>query len=80
MPSINGFHDGGNVVATMISSQTLRPRYAFAIEAVSELIGAFFLGGAVARTVSTGMVNPHLISIWSLFAALTGAILWNIIT
>ncbi|HHJ00646.1 MAG TPA: inorganic phosphate transporter [Candidatus Aerophobetes bacterium] len=77
---INGFHDGGNVVATMISSQTLRPRYAFAIGAVSEFIGAFFLGGAVARTISTGIVNPHLISIWSLFAALAGAIFWNIIT
>jgi len=37
---INGFHDGGNVVATMISSQALRPRYAFAIGAVSEFIGA----------------------------------------
>jgi len=77
---INGFHDGGNVVTTMISSQTLRPRYAFTIGAISEFIGAFFFGKAIAKTISMGIVNPHLITIWSVFAALAGAIIWNLIT
>lgn len=77
---INGFHDGGNVLATMISSQALSIRYAFFIGAVSEFIGAFFFGGAIAKTISIGIVNPNLITIWAILAGLTGAIIWNLIT
>ncbi|MEA3485155.1 MAG: inorganic phosphate transporter [Candidatus Aerophobetes bacterium] len=77
---INGFHDGGNVLATMISSQVISPRYAFIIGAISEFIGAFFFGGAIAKTISIGIINPYLISIWTIFAGLAGAIIWNLIT
>ena len=77
---INGFHDGGNVLATMISSRALSPRYAFIIGAISEFIGAFFFGGAIAKTISIGIVDPYLISIWAIFTGLAGAIIWNLLT
>lgn len=77
---INGFHDGGNVLATMVSSRALNIRYAFIIGAISEFIGAFFFGGAIAKTISTGIVNPYLISIGAILVGVTGAIIWNLIT
>jgi len=77
---INGFHDGGNVLATMISSQAISIHHAFFIGAISEFIGAFFFGGAIAKTISTGIVNPYLISIWAVITGLLGAIVWNLIT
>ncbi|MEA3485605.1 MAG: inorganic phosphate transporter [Candidatus Aerophobetes bacterium] len=77
---INGFHDGGNVLATMPLSQTLNVHRIFIIGTISEFIGAFFLGGAIAKTISTGIIDPYLISIWAIFAGLVGAIIWNLIT
>lgn len=76
----NGFHDGSSVLATMISSHALRPRYALIVGAVSEFFGALFIGRGVAKTVGQGILNPELISIWVIFAALMGAISWNFFT
>jgi len=76
----NGFHDGCNVLATMISSHALSSRYALILGTVSEFFGALFIGKGVARTIGEGILNPALISIWVIFAALAGAILWNLIT
>lgn len=77
---INGFHDGCNVLATMISSGALSPRYALVLGAGSEFMGALLLGRGVAKTISLGIVNPNLVSIWVIFAGLGGAISWNLIT
>lgn len=76
----NGFHDGCSVLATMISSHALSPRYALILGTVSEFFGALFIGKGVAKTIGEGILNPALISIWVLFAAIIGAILWNLIT
>lgn len=77
---VNGFHDGGNVLATMISSQTISLHYVFIIGAISEFIGAFFFGKAIAKTISIGIVDPYLISIWAILVGLGSAIIWNLIT
>lgn len=76
----NGFHDGCNVLATMISSRAISPRKALLIGTIFEFIGALFLGKGVARTLSTGIVDPRLISIWVVFSGLGAAITWNLIT
>lgn len=76
----NGFHDTANAMATPIATGALRPRVAVAVAAVMNLVGAF-LGTAVAKTISTGMfvdgthVLPEMV-----FAGLTGAVTWNLIT
>ena len=76
----NGFHDTANAMATPIATGAMRPRVAVAIAAVMNLAGAF-LGTAVAKTISTGMfvdgtnVLPQMV-----FAGLTGAVVWNLIT
>jgi len=77
---INGFHDGCNVLATMVSSRSLPPRYALILGASSEFLGAIFLGRGVAKTVGLGILNIRFVTLWVVLAALLGAIIWNLIT
>ncbi len=76
----NGFHDTANAMATPIATGALRPRMAVALAALMNLAGAF-LGTAVAKTLSTGMFNDGIKVVPEMvFAGLTGAITWNLIT
>ncbi|GAA1087178.1 MULTISPECIES: inorganic phosphate transporter [Kitasatospora] len=76
----NGFHDTANAMATSIATGALKPKVAVTIAAVLNFAGAF-LSVKVATTISGGIVNekaglqPSII-----FAALVGAILWNLLT
>ena len=77
----NGFHDSANAIATSVSTRALTPRAALAMAAVMNLAGAF-LGSGVAKTVSEGLIETPEGStgMGILFAALIGAIAWNLIT
>ncbi|RCV53002.1 inorganic phosphate transporter [Marinitenerispora sediminis] len=77
----NGFHDAANSIATSITTRALAPRVAVAMAAVMNLVGAF-LGEGVARTIGANLIAPlpgtHGLLV--LFAALVGAIVWNVFT
>ncbi|MEV7976114.1 inorganic phosphate transporter [Streptomyces sp. NPDC086519] len=77
----NGFHDSANAIATSVSTRALTPRAALAMAAVMNLAGAF-LGSGVAKTVSEGLIETPKGStgMGILFAALVGAIVWNLAT
>ncbi|MFI7233807.1 anion permease [Streptomyces cyaneofuscatus] len=75
----NGFHDTANAMATTISTGALKPKTAVAMSAVLNLIGAF-LSVEVAKTISGGIVNENGLRTEVIFAALVGAILWNLLT
>jgi PiT family inorganic phosphate transporter len=79
----NGFHDTANAVATSIATGALKPRVAVLMAAVLNLVGAF-VSIKVAATIAKGIVNPHALENGSglslVFAALIGAIIWNLIT
>ena len=76
----NGFHDTANAMATPIATGALRPKTAVAIAAIMNLAGAF-LGTAVAKTISTGMFNDGVnVLPQMVFAGLTGAVVWNLLT
>ncbi|MEU5214107.1 inorganic phosphate transporter [Streptomyces sp. NPDC020742] len=77
----NGFHDSANAIATSVSTRALTPRAALAMAAVMNLAGAF-LGSGVAKTVSEGLIaTPHgSQGMGILFAALLGAVVWNLVT
>ncbi|MBB5117847.1 inorganic phosphate transporter [Streptomyces eurocidicus] len=77
----NGFHDSANAIATSVSTRALTPRAALAMAAVMNLAGAF-LGSGVAKTVSKGLIETPVgdKGMGILFAALIGAIAWNMIT
>ncbi|MFD3455873.1 anion permease [Streptomyces sp. NPDC058691] len=77
----NGFHDSANAIATSVSTRALTPRAALLMAAVMNLAGAF-LGTGVAKTVSEGLIDTPSgqAGMGILFAALVGAIVWNLIT
>ncbi|MBY8342253.1 inorganic phosphate transporter [Streptomyces spinosirectus] len=75
----NGFHDTANAMATTISTGALKPKVAVAMSAVLNLVGAF-LSVEVANTISKGLVDEAGIRPEVIFAALVGAILWNLAT
>ncbi|MEV0118267.1 inorganic phosphate transporter [Streptomyces sp. NPDC050844] len=75
----NGFHDTANAMATTISTGALKPKTAVAMSAVLNLVGAF-LSVEVAKTISGGIVNEDGLKTEVIFAALVGAILWNLLT
>ena len=77
---INGFHDSANSIATVVSTRVLTPGVAVLWAAFFNLIAAYTVGTAVARTVSKGLIDPSAVTPTVIFAALVGAIAWNLIT
>ncbi|HSR30483.1 MAG TPA: inorganic phosphate transporter [Anaerolineae bacterium] len=77
---LNGFHDSSNIVATVISSRAMSPRSALIMTAIAEFAGPFLFGVAVAKTIGSEVVDPAAITSAVIIAALTSAILWNLLT
>ncbi len=76
---INGFHDTANSIATVVGTKVLTPRQAILLAATTNLMGAL-AGHAVAKTVSSGLVDAHFVSPLVIAGALLGGITWNLIT
>src|ERR1043166_181224 len=77
----NGFHDAANAVAVSITTRALRPLTALAMAAALNVVGAM-ISTKVAATIGSGIIetpsgNHGLVVI---FAALIGAIGWNLFT
>jgi phosphate/sulfate permease len=77
----NGFHDAANAIAVAVSTKALTPRVALGLAAVMNLVGAL-ISTKVAATVGGGIIDPPTGSggLQVVFAALVGAIVWNLIT
>ncbi|HWR39750.1 MAG TPA: inorganic phosphate transporter [Patescibacteria group bacterium] len=77
---INGFHDTANAIATSVTTQALKPYQAIIMAAVLNFTGALISTG-VAKTIGGDIVtNASMINQSVIIAALTGAILWNLLT
>ncbi len=83
---INGFHDGCNVVATIIASRSMSPDKALFWASISEFMGAMLLGTAVATTIGKGIISPEAfppnspVPILLILSGITCAIVWDLIT
>ncbi len=77
---LNGLHDAANSIATVVSTRVLKPQHAVVWAAFFNFIAFLFFGLHVARTIGTGIVDPHVIDSNVILAALVGAIAWNVIT
>src|SRR5687768_2419639 len=77
---VNGFHDAANSIATVVSTRVLTPRLAVMWAAFFNFVAFLVFGTVVAATIATGVVDPDVLSIGVIFAGLTGAIGWNLIT
>ena len=77
----NGFHDAANAIATSVSTKALTPRTALIMAAVMNVVGAL-VSTKVAATIGSGIVTPPSgdRGLTLVFAALLGAITWNLIT
>ncbi|WFU05069.1 inorganic phosphate transporter (plasmid) [Rhizobium sp. CB3171] len=77
---LNGLHDAANSIATIVSTRVLRPQYAVFWAAFFNFIAFLFFGLHVAETLGTGIIDPTIVTPQVIFAALIGAIVWNVVT
>jgi PiT family inorganic phosphate transporter len=77
---LNGFHDAANSIATVVSTRVLSPGKAVVWAAFFNFVAAFAFGTAVAKTIGAGLVDIKVVTFVVIFAALIGAIVWDLIT
>jgi len=77
---LNGLHDAANSIATVVATRVLRPQLAVVWAAFFNFIAFAVFGLHVAQTVGTGIVNAGVVDGSVILGALTGAIVWNVVT
>ena len=77
---LNGLHDAANSIATIVSTRVLRPQYAVLWASFFNFVAFLVFGLNVAHTIGTGIIDPSVVDIQVIFAALIGAIVWNLVT
>lgn len=77
---LNGFHDSANSIATVVSTRVLSPFVAVAIAAFFNFIAFTVFPLKVAHTIGKGVVDPDVLNMTVIAAALVAAITWNLAT
>lgn len=82
---VNGFHDAANSIATVVATRVLSPLRAVAWAAFWNFIAFAVLGTHVAKFIAKdildlGPTDKPFVTIGVIFAALMGAIFWNVLT
>ena len=77
---LNGLHDSANSIATVVATRVLRPFTAVLWAAFFNFIAFTVFGLHVAATISSGVVNASIVDPLVIFGALSGAIVWNVVT
>jgi PiT family inorganic phosphate transporter len=75
----NGWHDSANAIATVVSTRVLSPAVAVLMAGVLNVAGAF-MSTAVAKMVGGGIVEATAVTQVVVCSALSGAIIWNLLT
>jgi PiT family inorganic phosphate transporter len=82
---LNGLHDAANSIATVVATRLLSPAKAVAFAAFFNF-AAYFLAlqwpqlHKVADTIGKGLIDKDLVTPAVVFAALVGAMFWNVVT
>jgi len=77
---INGFHDSANSIACVVSTKVLSPYAAVSMAAFFNFIAFVIFPLKVATTMFKGVIDPNVINMNVIGAALIAAITWNLIT
>jgi PiT family inorganic phosphate transporter len=77
---VNGFHDAANSIATVVSTRVLSPRIAVLWAAFFNFVAFLVFGTHVASAIAKDVVVQTVLSPSVIFAALLGAIGWDLIT
>jgi PiT family inorganic phosphate transporter len=72
----NGWTDAPNSIATVVSTRVMRPHHAVLMAGVLNLVGALVVGTAVAKTISEKIVDPNVVGLETVAAAVLAATLW----
>jgi PiT family inorganic phosphate transporter len=75
---LNGYRDTSSILAGVLASRAMGPRWALYLVAVVDLIAPFLFGSAVARSITTGLVDASAISLDALVIAMVAALGWNL--
>ena len=73
---INGWTDAPNAIATVVSTGVMAPRTAVAMAVVLNTLGAM-AGFEVAKTVGAGIVQPSVLTLPAITAAMISIIAWG---
>lgn len=77
---INGFHDSANSIATIVSTKVLSPFNAVLLAAIFNFIAFTVFPLKVATTMGKGVIDPAVVTLTVIAAALVAAITWNLLT
>ncbi|MCU0462331.1 MAG: inorganic phosphate transporter [Bacteroidales bacterium] len=77
---INGFHDSANSIATVVSTKVLSPFNAVLLAAIFNFIAFTVFPLKVATTMGKGVIDPSVVNLTVISAALIAAITWNLLT
>lgn len=77
---INGFHDSANSIATVVSTKVLSPISAVFLAATFNFVAFLIFPLRVATTIGKGVINPDIVTLNIIGAAVVAAIIWNLIT
>ena len=77
---MNGFHDAANSIATVVSTNVLKPWQAVLWAAFFNVLAWAVFHLSVAATVGKGIIDPAFVDSRVIFGALIGGISWNLIT
>ncbi|MBN1536412.1 MAG: inorganic phosphate transporter [Anaerolineales bacterium] len=73
---VNGWTDAPNAIATVVSTRVISPRRAVIMAVVLNILGNLS-GTAVAYTIGKGIVDPSIINLPTIAAALVGIVVWS---
>lgn len=77
---INGFHDSANSIATVVSTKVLSPVAAVSLAAIFNFLAFLVFPLKVATTIGKGIINPGIVTLDLIAAAVSAAIIWNLLT
>ncbi|MBI5009187.1 MAG: inorganic phosphate transporter [Bacteroidia bacterium] len=77
---VNGFHDSANSIATIVSTKVLSPIAAVTMAAFFNFVAFLVFPLKVATTIGKNVINPDIVTLTVITAALVAAISWNLIT
>ena len=77
---LNGLHDSANSIATVVATRVLRPFTAVLWAAFFNFIALAVFGLHVAATIGSGVVDAGIVNPVVIFGALSGVIVWNVVT
>lgn len=77
---LNGFHDSANSIATVVSTKVLSPLAAVVLAAFFNFMAFLIFPLKVATTIGKGVINPDIVTLDLIAAAVLAAIIWNLLT